>query len=166
MVLCEIVHGARQEGSSALREKAIEALRKARRDSADMMGKAQEIAREFGLSESEVYSIATFYHFLGMQPEGTHIIRVCKSVPCHFKESVKILDALKKELAIEEGETTPDKKFSLEVVNCIGACDISPAIMIDEKVYGNLTAEKVTALLAEFRAADEEGEAKKCRSNR
>lgn len=149
-----------------MRNKVIEALRKAKKDSTDLPGKAQDIAKAFDLSESEVYSISTFYHFLGMQPEGVHIIRVCKSLPCHFKESAKILDTLKKELAIEEGQITQDGKFSLEVVNCIGACDLSPAIMIDENIYGNLTAEKVTALLAGIRAADEQGEAKKCRSNR
>jgi NADH:ubiquinone oxidoreductase subunit E len=138
-----------------LKSKVIEALRKAKReDPGDISGKMQQIAGTFGLSESEVYSIATFYHFLGVQPEGAHVIRVCKSLPCHFKDGVKILETLKEQLAVEEGQTTHDRKFSLEVVNCIGACDISPAIMIDEKVYGSLTPEKVVAVLAEYKSVD------------
>lgn len=144
-----------------MRNKVIEALRKAKKETADLPGKATQIARAFDLTESEVYSISTFYHFLGMQPEGAHIIRVCKSLPCHFKEGGKILHTLRKELAIEEGQTTQDGMFSLEVVNCIGACDLSPAIMIDEKVYGNLTPEKVTAILREYKTTAQQNEAEK-----
>jgi NADH-quinone oxidoreductase subunit E len=106
-----------------------------------------EIARNTGVSFSEVYEIATFYSFISTEPMGKNIIRICKSIPCFLKSSDVIVSTIEKELGIKPGEITSDKKFSFHLTNCIGACDMAPAMMINKKRYGNLTPEKVTQIL-------------------
>ena len=83
--------------------------------------------------------------------QGKHIIEVCTSGPCYVSKSKVIVDYLKEKLGIDVGETTPDKKFTLKSSSCIGACDISPVIKIGEKVYGNLTKDKVDEIIEELR---------------
>jgi NADH-quinone oxidoreductase subunit E len=106
-----------------------------------------EIARNTGVSFSEVYEIATFYSFISTEPMGKNIIRICKSIPCFLKSSDVIVATIEKELGIKPGEITSDKKFSFHLTNCIGACDMAPAMMINKKRYGNLTPEKVAQIL-------------------
>jgi NADH-quinone oxidoreductase subunit E len=106
-----------------------------------------EIARNTGVSFSEVYEIATFYSFISTEPMGKNIIRICKSIPCFLKSSDVIVATIEKELCIKPGEITSDKKFSFHLTNCIGACDMAPAMMINKKRYGNLTPEKVAQIL-------------------
>lgn len=111
----------------------------------------EKLSSECGISVGELYGTATFYSFLSTKPLGKNIIKVCKSLPCDLKEYGKILEAIKKKLNIDIGGTTPDRKFSLLLTNCIGACDTAPAIMINEKIYGNLTPEKVVKILEEYK---------------
>ena len=106
-----------------------------------------ETARSLGLPLSEVYGVATFYSFLTTKPMGRHIIWLCKSVPCYIKSNHLILDSVKRELGIGVGETTPDGRFSLELTNCIGACDQAPAMLINDEVYGDLTPERIPQIL-------------------
>lgn len=106
-----------------------------------------EIAKNTGVSFSEVYEIATFYSFISTEPMGKNIIRICKSIPCFLKSSDVIVATIEKELGIKPGEITSDKKFSFHLTNCIGACDMAPAMMINKKRYGNLTPEKVAKIL-------------------
>lgn len=110
-----------------------------------------EIARNTGVSFSEVYEIATFYSFISTDPLGKNIIRICKSIPCFLKSSDVIVATIKKELGIKPGEITSDKKFSFHLTNCIGACDMAPAMMINKKRYGNLTPDKVAKILGEYK---------------
>ena len=110
-----------------------------------------DIAQSLGLPVSEVYGVATFYSFLATRPQGRHIIRICKSVPCFLKGSQMILDSVEKELGIKPGETTPDRRFSFELTNCIGACDKAPAMMINYDVYGDLMPGKISQILKEYR---------------
>ena len=110
-----------------------------------------EIAESLGLSASEVYGVATFYSFLSAKPQGRNVIRVCKSVPCFLKSSQLIIESVEKELGIKPGETTPDSRFSFELTNCIGACDKAPAMMINGDVYGDLTSEKISEILAGYK---------------
>ena len=110
-----------------------------------------EIARNTGVSFSEVYEIATFYSFISTEPLGKNIIRICKSIPCFLKSSDVIVATIEKELGIKPGEITGDKKFSFHLTNCIGACDMAPAMMINKKRYGNLTPEKVAQILDEYK---------------
>ena len=109
------------------------------------------LAGELGIPVVDVYAAATFYRALPLKPLGKHIIKVCKSVPCYLKHNRPVIDALEGELGIAPGHTSDDGLFSLELVNCIGACDKAPGMMIDDDVFGDLTPEKVTEILAGYR---------------
>lgn len=98
---------------------------------------------------NELYSVATFYSLLGVQPKGKYIIRLCQSLPCYMKGSRELLPVIQEKLQITPGETTEDKKFSLELVNCIGACDVAPAMLVNETLYGNLNAAEATRIIDE-----------------
>jgi NADH:ubiquinone oxidoreductase subunit E len=107
----------------------------------------EQLAQAAGLSLSEVYAVATFYHFLAIEPQGRYIIRVCKSLACYLKNSRPILEAVQAKLGLAPGETTPDGKFSLHYTSCIGACDQAPAMLLNHDLHGNLTPEKIGLLL-------------------
>ncbi|MCD6472467.1 NADH-quinone oxidoreductase subunit NuoE [Candidatus Aerophobetes bacterium] len=113
--------------------------------------KLKLIAQEAGLSYSEVYGVATFYSLFSLKPRGEYIIRVCDSGPCHLMGSRSIFEVLEEELKIKVGETTPDGKFTLEETSCLGICDEAPAMMINEKVYGNLTPQEIKKILKRLR---------------
>lgn len=99
----------------------------------------------------DIYGVVSFYGMLTTLKQGENVIRLCESLPCHINGAEDILEVLKAELGIEPGETTPDEKFTLETVACLGMCDSSPAMMVNEKSYGNLTAEKVRTIIAELK---------------
>ena len=109
-----------------------------------------ETAKSLGMTVSEVYGAASFYSFLSRKPQGRHVIRVCGNIPCYLKGSDMIVEGIRKELGISPGETTPDKKFSFELTNCIGACDTAPAMLIDDEVHGGLTVEKIADVLKRY----------------
>lgn len=92
------------------------------------------ISREMRIPLSELYGITSFYSFFSMVPKGKHVIQVCLGTSCYVKGGQKILDALKKDLGLESGGTTPDGKFSLQTVRCIGCCGLSPVLAIREDV--------------------------------
>lgn len=112
----------------------------------------KEIATYLQISEAKVCSVISFYTFFRTEQKGRHIIQVCCCVPCHVSSDVNVLKVLEKELGIEVGETTENKKFTLEKTSCLGLCDKSPVMRIDNKSYTNLTANKIKAILAEYRA--------------
>jgi NADH-quinone oxidoreductase subunit E len=109
------------------------------------------LAEQLGLPVVDVYAAATFYRSLPMRPLGRHVIKVCKSVPCYLKNNRPVFDAVEKELGVGPGQTSHDGLFSLQMVNCIGACDKAPAMMIDDEVFGDLTPERVPEVLARYR---------------
>jgi len=109
-----------------------------------------ELAESLGLSVSDVYGVASFYSFLLTKPLGRNVIRVCKSLPCYLKNSQIVTDYIEKEIGIRPGGTTADGRFSFELTNCIGACDRAPAMMINQDVYGDLTPEKISQILAKY----------------
>lgn len=109
------------------------------------------LAQELGLPKVEVYSVATFYSMFTLKEQGEFVIRICVSLPCYLEGSREILETIKKELSIEVYQTTADKKFTIEPVSCLGLCDIAPAIMINKKVYGNLTPQKVKDIIKEYK---------------
>ena len=94
-----------------------------------------------------------FLFYAHSEKQGKFVIRVCGSLPCYLKGSREILEAIKKELNIEEYQTTPDKKFTIEPVSCLGLCDIAPAIVINKEVYGNLTPQKVRDIIQKYKEA-------------
>ena len=110
-----------------------------------------EIAKSFDLPVSEVYGVATFYSFLSTKPQGRHVIRICKSLPCFLKNYQTIEESVTREIGIKPGENTADGRFSFELVNCIGACDKAPAMMINHDVYGGLTPGKISQILRGYR---------------
>ena len=107
-----------------------------------------DIARGLDISASEVYEVATFYSFLSKEPLGENTIRICKSTPCFLRNCETIVKTVEKELGISIDETTEDGKFSLQLTNCIGACDVAPAMMINKTTYGNLTPDKIGKILS------------------
>ncbi|MDC7126234.1 MAG: NAD(P)H-dependent oxidoreductase subunit E [Spirochaetales bacterium] len=109
------------------------------------------IAKELKLSRSRVYSTASFYSEISLSPRGKHIIRVCCNAPCENAGKEAIREAITKELGIEIDETTEDKLFTLESVNCLGACFMSPAMRIDDEIYGNLTPEETVKILNTYK---------------
>jgi NADH-quinone oxidoreductase subunit E len=109
-----------------------------------------DIARSLDVSISDVYGVTTFYSFLSKKPLGKYVIRICQSLPCYLKDSPMIIKCIEDELGIKPGETTPDGKFSLQLTNCIGACDRAPAMLINDEVYGDLTPERISQIFKEF----------------
>jgi NADH-quinone oxidoreductase subunit E len=110
-----------------------------------------EIAAAYNTSVSEVYGVATFYSFLCVKPTGRNVIRICRSLPCHLKAGEEVRQRLCRILGIAPGETTPDGRFSLEVTNCIGACDIGPAMLVNGELVGNLTVDNIGGILETYR---------------
>ena len=113
-------------------------------------------AEHIGCGLSELYSMATFYKALSLTPKGKHIIKICDGTACHIRGSVTLLDALKRRLGIEPGQTTKDGLFTLETVNCLGACAIAPVMLVGEEYYGSLTIEKLDAVLKTYEQSTSE----------
>jgi NADH-quinone oxidoreductase subunit E len=109
------------------------------------------IGAELEIPLAKLYGVATFYSFLPTAKCGKNIIRVCASPTCHLKGSKDLLDFLKKELKIGLGGTTADGRFTLEKTSCLGQCDKSPAIMINDKVYTNLNKAKIREMLGKLK---------------
>ncbi|MCD8364265.1 MAG: NAD(P)H-dependent oxidoreductase subunit E [Clostridiales bacterium] len=108
------------------------------------------ISREMNIPLPKVYSFVTFYEMLSVKPQGKYIVRMCKSAPCHVRGAMEIVQAIEEQLGIGIGETTEDGRFTLEYCPCLGLCESSPAIMINDKVYGNLTPETVKDVIKQY----------------
>ncbi|HBC85565.1 MAG TPA: NADH-quinone oxidoreductase subunit NuoE [Lentisphaeria bacterium] len=107
----------------------------------------EELAKIMDITVADITGTLSFYTMFSTKPRGRHIIRLCESPPCYIMGSENILDALQKKLGVKLGETTPDKKFTLEPSSCLGTCGVAPAMMIDDEVYGNLNAKKVSEII-------------------
>jgi NADP-reducing hydrogenase subunit HndA len=125
----------------------------------------KRIARGLSIPEAEVHSVVSFYSFFTMKPRGDHNIRICLGTACYVKGIEGVLDKIRERLKIDIGETTEDKKFSIEGVRCLGACGLAPVMMIDQETYGALTPSKGIAILSQYggpadrQAPEEETEA-------
>ncbi len=111
-----------------------------------------QIAAFLAMPASRVYGVATFYSLLNTEPKGKYIIRVCSSAPCYAVGSANILTELRNQLGIVPGQTTPNRKFTLEYTSCLGVCGVAPAIMINNQVYGNLTPAKLQEIIEHYEA--------------
>ena len=109
------------------------------------------VAKELGIPVSRVYGIVSFYSFFTMTPKGEYPISVCLGTACYVRGAEKVLDELKRQLGIGVGEVTPDGKFSLTCLRCVGACGLAPVIEVGEKVYGRMTPDRVKDVLAEYK---------------
>lgn len=109
------------------------------------------IAKQLGIPVSRVYGIVTFYSFFTMEPKGEHPISICLGTACHVRNAGAILEEFQRVLGIGVGQTTPDGKFSIDCLRCVGACGLAPVAMIGEKVYGRLTPDMVSGIVAEYK---------------
>ena len=110
-----------------------------------------EVGKHLRLPTSKIYGVATFYNQFRFNPQGRYHIQVCRGTACHVKGSAAVLDALKRELKIDSGETTRDGMFSLEVVACIGACGLAPVINVDGNFHANLTSQAVPKIIETYK---------------
>ncbi|MDQ0288344.1 NADH-quinone oxidoreductase subunit NuoE [Oligosphaera ethanolica] len=109
------------------------------------------VATSLNLPPAKVYGVATFYSHFTLTPKGKHIIRLCDGTACHVKGSTALLDAIRKRLGLTgKQQSTPDLLFTVETVSCLGACGLAPAVVIDDKVHGQVTPEKAVALVEEL----------------
>jgi NADP-reducing hydrogenase subunit HndA len=108
------------------------------------------IAKELNLSIAHVYGVVTFYSFFTMVPKGENPISICLGTACYVRGAEKVLEEFKRVLKVQVGETTPDGKFSLSCLRCVGACGLSPVVMVGEKVYGRVSPEGVKDIVAEY----------------
>lgn len=121
-----------------------------------------QIGQHLRLPTSKIYGVATFYNQFRFQPQGRYHVQVCRGTACHVKGSAAILDAIKRELKIDAGQTSRDGLFSLEVVACIGACGLAPVICVNGEFHAGLTTQKVSKILDSYRrkaAQDDDGKA-------
>jgi NADH-quinone oxidoreductase subunit E len=112
------------------------------------------VGEGLGLPLSQVYSVATFYNAFSLQRRGRHGVCVCVGTACHVRGAQPVLNRLEETLHIKPGETTPDWDYSLETVNCLGACALGPIVVVDGKYSGQMHAKKVDDLLAHIEQAD------------
>lgn len=110
----------------------------------------QFIAQKLDKPLSEIYGVATFYSFFSTKPRGEYTIRVCLGTACYVRGGKKITERLREILGIGVGDTTPDGKFTLEVMRCIGACGLAPAITINEKVYKQVNPDKLQNIIEKY----------------
>ena len=108
------------------------------------------VAEKMKIPVSKVYGVVTFYSYFTMKPKGKHRISVCMGTACYVRGAEPVLEEFKKELNITCDETTPDGKFSLDTLRCVGACGLAPVVLVGEKVYGHVTKEMVKDILAEY----------------
>jgi NADH-quinone oxidoreductase subunit E len=104
-------------------------------------------ATSLGVPRSRAFSIATFYKAFSLKPRGKVVIKVCKGTACHIRGAEQISDEFQRLLKIKAGETTKDLEFTMEEVNCVGACAMAPVVVIDEKYHGSLTTDKVKDII-------------------
>ena len=120
----------------------------------------QHVSRKIEVPLSRVYYIATFYKSFSLEPRGRHIVRVCLGTACHLNGAVRNLEQIQRTLDIGEGETTQDRMFSLETVNCLGTCALAPVTVVDDTYYDAMTPGKVEKILSKYATEleDTEGE--------
>ena len=129
----------------------INVLHKVQGEFGYLSAEVQElVAEELHIPVARVYGIVSFYSFFTMTPKGRYPISVCLGTACYVRGAEKVIDELKRQLAIQVGGTTPDGKFSLNCLRCVGACGLAPVMMVGDKVYGRVTPDKVAGILAEY----------------
>lgn len=109
------------------------------------------VSQRMEIPLGQVFRIATFYNALSLKPRGRHKIDVCLGTACHVRGGERILSKLERDLGVSVGETTKDKRFTLESVHCVGCCSLGPVAVIDGDVFGRLSQDKVSGLLKDFK---------------
>jgi len=109
-----------------------------------------EIAKFLGLSQNEIFGVASFYAQFRFTRPGRHSLKVCQGTACHVRGAPRILGAIQQELGVKPGETTKDYKFSLERVACFGSCALAPVMVVDKNVYGRMSTAKAREILSKY----------------
>ncbi len=119
------------------------------------------IATALNVPPATVYGVATFYAQFSLEPKGKYVIKVCDGTACHVRGNKTIIDAIRKKVGLKEGQkTTRDMRYTLETVSCLGACGLAPAVVINEKIYGRMTPDKVATAIDDIERI-EAGEAER-----
>lgn len=121
----------------------------------------QQISEAVKIPEVDVYGVGTFYNQFRLNPPGKHQIKVCMGTACHMMGGHIILESFERRLEIKEGETTPDREFSLERVACVGCCALAPVVVVDEKVEAKVSPIRVDGILLTFEIEKKSGEIEK-----
>lgn len=117
------------------------------------------VATAMDISPAKVFGVATFYENFSLHPKGKYVIRVCDGTACHVRKSQSVIDTVKTQLNLKDGvETTEDFLFTLEIVSCLGACGLAPVILVNDKVYGKVSADGIKQIIEEYRRKEEQGE--------
>ncbi|MFH0733682.1 MAG: NADH-quinone oxidoreductase subunit NuoE [bacterium] len=111
----------------------------------------QEVARLLDIHPVEVFSVISFYSFLNSTPKGRNIVRLCQTITCDMHGKENVAKAIERELGVKFGETTKDKKFTLDYANCLGMCDQGPAMLVNDKIYSKLTPERAVEILNDIK---------------
>ena len=114
------------------------------------------LSERLGCPKAQLYAMATFYKALSLKPKGQHIIKICNGTACHLRGSVNRATELKRDLGIDPGETTADGMFSVEYVNCLGSCALSPVMVVDGTYYNKLRVEQIPGILESYSATKPE----------
>ncbi len=109
-----------------------------------------EISRLLKVPRSSLFSVASFYEMLSTKPRGRHVVQFCESAPCHVVGGRQVWQALQNALNLEPDETSPDGKWTLLAVSCLGVCGVGPVFIIDDDIYGNVSPDQVTDILARY----------------
>ncbi len=112
------------------------------------------VAERLRVKLSEVYQLATFYKAFSLTPKGDYIVKVCLGTACHVGGGPRVLAAMEKALGIQAGETSPDNKFSLEAIRCVGACALGPMVLVNERPYSKMTPMKAEELAGQLKRGE------------
>jgi NADH-quinone oxidoreductase subunit E len=113
------------------------------------------LAEKLNVSEAKIYGVVTFYENFSMEQKGKYVIKVCDGTACHVRHSVPVLNELRKQLGLKDGQkTTDDLLFTVETVSCLGACGLAPVMMVNETVHSAMTPEKVKAVIKSLKEAE------------
>ena len=138
-------HGGDKSAMIAVLQDIQEAFNYLPKDALKAAGKS------LGIPYSRVYEVATFYNAFSLKPRGEHIVKICMGTACHVRGAASIQDKMERTLGIMPGETSADKKFTLETVNCVGACALGPVVVIDTEYHGQMTMAKVDKIVGKLK---------------
>ena len=116
----------------------------------------KKVAEETGRSLVDIYGVATFYRAFSLKPKGRHIVSVCMGTACHVRGAPRIVEEFERQLGVCRGETTDDKEFSLETVNCLGACALGPTVVVDGRYFRHVTTAEVGAIIDKARTGNDD----------
>ncbi|NOR15820.1 MAG: NADH-quinone oxidoreductase subunit NuoE [Candidatus Aminicenantes bacterium] len=114
------------------------------------------ISRHLKISESEIYGVLTFYKAFSLKPKGKHVVTICMGTACHVRGAPRILDEFERRLDIEAGQTSVDNQFTLETVNCVGACALGPIAIVDGEYHGQLKTNQIEKILSPLASEEKE----------